>query len=58
LIWVANPDDYSLHVFKADGTGLVLGSEGLLDGGEVLPGFQCQVAELFEEGPVAELFEE
>jgi Uma2 family endonuclease len=58
LIWVAYPDDCSLQVFKADGTGLVLGSEGLLDGGEVLPGFQCQVAEFFEECQVAELFEE
>jgi len=48
LVWVINPEDRSVQVFRSDGTGSLLGADATLDGGDVLPGFQCRVAELFE----------
>ena len=47
LIWVANPDDRSVFIYRADGSGTRLGPEAELDGGEVVPGFRWLVADLF-----------
>ena len=41
LIWVANPDTNDVLVYRADGTVALLRSGDVLDGGDVLPGFQC-----------------
>jgi Uma2 family endonuclease len=47
LIWVANPDTRDVLVLRSDGTGGLLKSSDVLDGGDVLPGFRCPVADLF-----------
>jgi len=48
LIWVVNPDTRDVQVIRADGTGALLKVGDTLDGGDVLPGFSCPVAALFE----------
>jgi Uma2 family endonuclease len=47
LIWVANPETCDVYVHRSDGTGALLKSGDVLDGGDVLPGFRCPVADLF-----------
>jgi Uma2 family endonuclease len=47
LIWVANPGTSDVHVYRSDGTVTLLRSSDVLDGGDVLPGFRCPVADLF-----------
>lgn len=41
LVWVVDPRRESTHVYRADGTEEFIGSEGSLNGEEVLPGFTC-----------------
>jgi len=48
LIWVVNPGTRDVLVIRADGTGTFLKVGDTLDGGDVLPGFSCPVAALFE----------
>lgn len=48
LIWVANPETHDVFVYRADGTGAILMNSDVLDGGDVLPGFRCPVADLFK----------
>ncbi len=47
LIWVIHPATQSAHVLGAHQPLVEIGSGGVLDGGEVLPGFTCNLAELF-----------
>jgi Uma2 family endonuclease len=47
MIWVANPDTSDVHVYRSDGTVALLQGTDVLDGGDVLPGFRCPVADLF-----------
>jgi Uma2 family endonuclease len=49
LIWVVNPASRTVEVIRGGGTGGAFVREAdALDGGDVLPGFQCEVAKLFE----------
>ncbi len=48
LLWVVHPDERQVHVYAEDEKVRVLGINDELDGGAILPGFRCQVAELFE----------
>jgi Uma2 family endonuclease len=47
LVWVANPETCDVFAYRSDGTGAILKSGDELDGGDVLPGFRCPVADLF-----------
>jgi Uma2 family endonuclease len=47
LIWVANPEASDVHVYRSDGTVTLLHAGDVLDGGDVLPGLRCPVADLF-----------
>ena len=47
LVWVLNPDNRSVRVFHQGCEPIQLGAHQQLTGGDVLPGFSCQVAELF-----------
>ncbi|MFN0095702.1 MAG: Uma2 family endonuclease [Dehalococcoidia bacterium] len=49
LVWVIYADIRSVHVYRQDGTGAVVGPAGALDGEDVLPGFRLPMAELFPE---------
>jgi Uma2 family endonuclease len=47
MVWVVDPEDRSVTVFREPLEGRVLKEEATLDGGDVLPGFSCKVSELF-----------
>jgi Uma2 family endonuclease len=48
LIWVIDPERYTVRVLQLYGQERVLGADETLDGGDVIPGFTCPVWELFE----------
>jgi Uma2 family endonuclease len=48
LIWVVHPESRSVEVIAPDGTGVRLAEGDTLTGGDVLTGFSCRVADLFE----------
>ncbi len=47
LAWLINPEDESAEVCHSPTNRRLVGPGGVLDGGEVVPGFQLQLAELF-----------
>lgn len=47
LVWVLYPETQRIQVHRADGTVTKLQQDNQLDGEEVIPGFQCQVTEVF-----------
>lgn len=48
LVWVVYPDIRQGVVFRSVREGVALLGDDTLDGGEVIPGFACRVAEIFE----------
>jgi Uma2 family endonuclease len=46
LVWVVDPRRRTVHVYRADGTEEFIGSGGLLDGEEMLPGFSCPLSDI------------
>jgi len=46
-VWVVDPAKRLVRIHTADGAEGLVGEDGILDGGEVLPGFRCPVASLF-----------
>lgn len=48
LIWIINPPTRSVRVHRPDGTVTDLGENDELTGENVLPGFRCRVADLFQ----------
>ena len=47
LIWLVDPDTRTVTVYRGSMRGVELDESDTLDGGDVLPGFSCKVAELF-----------
>ncbi len=47
LVWLINPDNRSVRVFRAGQPVVQLRADDELTGDDVLPGFRCPVAELF-----------
>jgi Uma2 family endonuclease len=47
LVWVVVPEDRSVSVHAPGQQPVLLAETETLSGGDVLPGFQCRVAELF-----------
>ena len=48
LVWMLYPETQRVQVHRADGTVTKLRSEEQLSGEDVIPGFQCQLAEVFQ----------
>jgi Uma2 family endonuclease len=48
LVWVLYPETQHVQVHRADGTVTKLQAVDQLMGEDVLPGFQCQVADVFQ----------
>lgn len=48
MVWVIDPPQLRVTVFQQDQEPIVLAPENELDGGAILPGFQCGVSEFFE----------
>ena len=46
-VWIVDPNSRSVAVHSDPGTCKTLGENDTLDGGSVLPGFSCPVADLF-----------
>ncbi|MFO0866847.1 MAG: Uma2 family endonuclease [Gemmataceae bacterium] len=51
-VWVLYPNAKEVHVFRSPTEVRIIDLSGILDGGEVLPGFQLPLARLFEKGRV------
>jgi Uma2 family endonuclease len=47
LVWVVDPVARRARVYRANGSEVLLGDDGVLEGEEVLPGFSCRVGALF-----------
>ena len=47
-VWVVDPDSKTVTVYAADGSVKTIAQGDMLDGGEVLPGFRCAVADIFQ----------
>jgi Uma2 family endonuclease len=47
MIWVVDPEDRSVTVYRSHQQGAILEESATLSGEDVLPGFTCPVAELF-----------
>ena len=47
LVWVVHPDTRTVDVHRAGGPAATLADGDALDGGEVLPGFECGLDALF-----------
>ena len=48
LVWVVYPDTRTVVVYPQDEPVTELNENESLDGGDVLPGFSCAVADIFE----------
>jgi len=48
LVWVVDPETKTVMVYSGSMQGVEHDEADTLDGGEVLPGFTCKVADLFE----------
>lgn len=49
-VWVVNPRSKTVTIYAADGSIATFTADATLDGGGLLPGFSCPVAELFDCG--------
>ena len=49
LIWVVVPEDRSVTIYRPGYDAIILTEKETLKGEDVLPGFECAVADLFEE---------
>jgi Uma2 family endonuclease len=47
LVWLVDPDSQSVTVFRPDAAPAIFRASDTLDGGNVLPDFRVQVAEIF-----------
>ena len=47
MVWVVDPDERTVTVYRQPGEGRVLWEDATLDGEDVLPGFRCRVGEFF-----------
>ncbi len=48
LVWIVNPEQRTVDVYRPGGVRLVLNAEGTLDGANVLPGLALPVKRVFE----------
>jgi Uma2 family endonuclease len=46
-VWVVDPARRAARIHAADGSETLVGEDGVLEGGKILPGFRCPVAPLF-----------
>jgi Uma2 family endonuclease len=47
LVWVVDPEDRSVTVYRSRADYAILGEADTLDGADVLSGFSCRVGDLF-----------
>ena len=49
MVWVVDPDERTVTVYRKPGDGKVLWDDATLTGDDVLPGFSCAVSDFFPE---------
>jgi Uma2 family endonuclease len=47
LVWLVDPEARTVLVYRGNMRGTELGDDDALDGGDVLPGFACKMADMF-----------
>jgi Uma2 family endonuclease len=47
LVWVVDPYSRTITVYRSREEIRLIGADGEIEGGDVLPGFRCKVSELF-----------
>ena len=47
LIWVIDPEGWTVHVYRGDGSVSLLREKDELSGEDVVPGFRCPVSAIF-----------
>ena len=47
LVWLVEPETRTVRIYRSAQDVRVVGTDGHLDGGDVLPGFRCSVQRLF-----------
>jgi Uma2 family endonuclease len=52
LVWVVNPEEREVQVFRGDGKHSLIQNGDSLDGEDVVPGFHCPLAETFAPPPM------
>lgn len=52
LIWVVNPEEREVQVYRGNGTYQLVQNGESLDGEDVIPGFRCPLAEIFQPPPM------
>lgn len=52
VVWVINPSNRSVRIFRRDTVPVQLGSNDDLTAEEIMPGFRCRVADLFPNVPI------
>jgi Uma2 family endonuclease len=48
LVWIVNPEMRTVDVYRPGGLRTVLSGDGVLDGGDVLPGLALSLREIFK----------
>jgi Uma2 family endonuclease len=48
LVWIIHPDEQFVEVCRSRTGRCIVGPSGSLEGGAILPGFSCQVKDLFK----------
>jgi Uma2 family endonuclease len=48
VVWILNPADHTLRIYRADAEPQILGPDGEADAEPALPGFRCPVRDLFQ----------
>jgi Uma2 family endonuclease len=48
IVWVIDPERRTAQVYRADGSVSTVARDGSLEGEQLLPGFRCDLADLFE----------
>jgi Uma2 family endonuclease len=49
LLWIVDPREKSIAVHRPGAQPVTLREEGILEGGDVVPGFRCDVTRLFRD---------
>lgn len=47
MVWVIDPEDRNVAIYRPNSTFVMLDATQEFDGGDVLPGFRCSVADYF-----------
>jgi Uma2 family endonuclease len=48
VVWVLYPIARAVHIYRHDGTTTALGADDLLDGEDIVPGFEVRLSDVFQ----------